>query len=209
MKLLNFKTKQDWLSWKDTVLGSTAAMAIMGSSPWMTKEECWALYTGRKLPQKSMPWMKRGLDLEDLARADYFKQTGIEVFPAFAEHDKFDFIGASFDGLNPEKRKLIEIKCPGEKDKAVALSGKIPEKYIWQLTHQLLVTGYPEMDYFSFDGKNGVIIPFKRNPLFENALLKALQEMWKCIVEDRSPSAPQKPKATFQERLALIRGGKK
>ncbi len=208
MKLLNFKTKQEWLSWKDTVLGSTAAMAIMGVSPWMTKEECWAFYTGRKLPQKSMPWMKRGLDLEPLARREYMLQTNIEVAPAWAEHDKFDFIGASFDALNVKHKKLVEIKCPGEKDHAVALSGKIPEKYIWQLEHQLLVTGYEKMDYFSFDGQNGVIIPYKKNPLFQNALLKALQEMWRCIVEDRPPGI-QKVAKTFQEKLALIRGGKK
>ncbi len=208
MKLLTFKTRTDWLSWKDTVLGSTAAMAIMGVSPWMTKEECWAFYTGRKLPQKQMPWMRRGLELEPLARKEYARQTGIEVIPAFAEHDNFDFIGASFDGLNIARRRLVEIKCPGKPDHAIALTGKVPEKYIWQLTHQLLVTGYSEMDYFSFDGESGVIIPYKRNALFEQALLRALQEMWKCIVEDRPPGI-QKVAKTFQERLALIRGGKK
>lgn len=56
----------------------------------------------------------------------------------------------------------MEIKCPGQADHDVAKSGKIPEKYIPHLQHQLAVTSLKLAYYFSFDGV-GVIVEVERN----------------------------------------------
>ena len=155
--------------------------------------------------------MRRGLELEPLARKAYEKEIGISVHSENVSSDKYSFIMASLDGISADGRRLVEIKCPGETDHKTALSGKVPDKYVWQLTHQLFVTGLKEMDYFSFDGEKGVIVRFIRNVQFETALLKAELSFWDSVLKDIPPDE-EKPYFSFQEKLAKViklKGAKK
>lgn len=184
-------------------IGASDAIAVMGVSPWLTPNELWAVKTERKRPQKSMPWMRRGLELEPIARREYERLTGIKVESVCVEHDSVSYLLATLDGVNFTHQKLVEIKCPGEKDHAMALRGRIPDKYVWQLVHQLAITGYSQMDYFSFDGERGVILSFKRDLGLEKRLLHAHREFWKSVVRDIEPTPP-KVESSFQESLAKV-----
>lgn len=203
MKFITFKTRAEWLEWRMSGIGSSDSMAVMGASPWLTRDQLWAQKTERMLPQKSMPWMKRGQDLEPLARKKYETMVGRPMNPANVAHEKHSFLIASLDGISAKGNHLVEIKCPGTQDHAVALKGKVPDKYVWQLTHQLLVTGLKEMDYFSFDGEKGVIVRFVRNVQFEKALLAAETSFWESVIKDIEPGKPA-PELNFQEKIAKV-----
>lgn len=170
-----------------TGIGASDAPAVMDSSPFMTSEELWARKTERMLPQKSTPQMRRGKDLEAVARKVYEEMTGIPMPAAFIQNEKYPFAIASPDGLSIRSERVLEIKCPGETDHKVALSGKIPRKYLWQCVHLCLVTGMERCDYFSFDGKNGVIVEFKRDPKLEAELIEAEKIFWGCVLKDTAP----------------------
>lgn len=205
MRVIILPTYKDWLEWRFNGIGASDAPSVMNASPFMTREELWAKKTERLLSKKSTPQMKRGKDLEELARREYEKMTGIEMAPAFIEHDEIPFAIASLDGMNIKASRALEIKCPGKVDHGTALKGQIPHKYIWQCVHILMVTGLSELDYFSFDGESGVIINFKRNFEMENRLLKAETIFWEHVLKDIAPEKPKENVVSFQEKIRLLR----
>lgn len=207
MKTREFKTQAEWLEWRMTGIGASEAAAVLNCCPFKTREELWALKTERMLPQKSSFPMRRGKDLEPLARAEYERLTEIPMPACYGAHDKFPHILVSLDGFNCEIARPLEIKCPGQKDHATALRGKVPDHYVWQCVQILAVTDCPEMDYFSFDGKKGKIVPFKRDLRLEKILLLALHEFWNLVCRDISPVKTAKTtfkELSFQDRLATV-----
>lgn len=198
MKLFHFNSRAEWLEWRGTGIGASEAGALFGVLPWLSVMDLWLIKTKLGIPKKVSPKARRGLDLEPLALAEYHHMTGIKTEKAFAQSEKYPRVLASLDGINFKHRRLVEVKCPGKEDHGLALSGKIPEKYKWQLTQQLLVTGYDEMDYFSFDGQKGVILVFKRNVQLETVLLAALKKFWEQVQRETPPEE------SFQQKIAKV-----
>lgn len=181
----------DWLAWRMKGIGGSDAPAVMGASPWCDPQKLWELKTGRRAPDPQTFPMRRGRNLEPVARELYEQMSGIEMPADTATHSQYDFLRASLDGINKNSGIVLEIKCPGKKDHAVALQGNIPEKYIWQLVHILMVTDLDTIDYFSYHPdapKKGVIISFDRDRHLERMLLPKEMQFWENVVKDVSPS---------------------
>lgn len=177
-----------WLAWRMGGIGSSDADIVMENSPWMSKRQLWELKTGRRKPEPRNFAMQRGLDLEPLAREAYERQTGILMPKTIAKHPQYDFLRTSLDGSNKSAGKALEIKCPGSKDHATAVKGEIPQKYIWQCVHHMMVTGLSKLDYFSFDGERGITVPMKRDLKLEKVLLAEEIKFWGYVVSDKYPS---------------------
>lgn len=137
--------------------------------------------------------MRRGLRLEPIARYRYQDMTGLAMPADAGVHAKLEFVRANADGVNWKEGIALEIKCPGKKDHAVALGGEIPEKYKFQLVHLLAVLGLERIDYFSFDGEDGVIVPFDRNKALESKLLSEETRFWEHVTTDNPPPRPGSP----------------
>lgn len=181
----------DWIEWRRKGIGSSDAPAIMSASPWVTPLQLWELKTGRREPEPSNFAMKRGLALEPNARDSYEQITGIRMPSALSKSKEHDFIRASLDGVNKHARIVLEIKCSGREDHGKALNGKIPDKYLWQCVHHLLVTGLDRVHYFSFDGAEGVIVEFQRDEHLESRLLSKEIEFWNWVCTDTPPPIPE------------------
>ena len=110
-----------------------------------------------------------------------------DQLPLCAEHDEFPWMRASFDGITLDHEVIVEIKCPGMKDHQCALDGKVPEKYIPQLQHQLMVSGCKKLHYFSFDGEEGIILPVERDEEYQSHLLEEEILFWDNIQKDIAP----------------------
>lgn len=189
---MNGMTYSEWLKWRMGGIGASEAPAVMDSTPFSNPLKLWELKTGRRAPDPLNYPMKRGLELEPKARLAYEKETGIRMKPKVClEHPEMPFIRASYDGLNIHAERGLEIKCPGRVDHGVAKQGKIPEKYLWQCVHLLMVCGYEQLDYFSFDGSQGVVVPFKRDKSLEKKLLQKELVFWEHVQTDTPPARPQ------------------
>lgn len=188
MKLVTFdQGSQDWLDWRGTGIGGSDAAAVLGCSPYETPLGLWLFKLGRKPPKPDNPGMKRGRDLEEPARLAYEAFTGISVLPQCAEHDQYPFIKASFDGLGVFDEMVVEIKCPGAEDHSLALQGIVPPKYWPQVQHLLLVTGYPVLHYWSYDGNDGCLVIVNRDEAYIQKLLDAEKHFWACVQADVMP----------------------
>jgi putative phage-type endonuclease len=97
--------------------------------------------------------MRRGTELEPLARGAYEAETGELVeLAAFVLHPSLPYVGVSPDGLiGPDG--LIEIKCPASQAKHLSAlrGGSHAKEYAWQVQGQLWVTGRKWCDVVSYD----------------------------------------------------------
>ncbi|QLB44372.1 YqaJ viral recombinase family protein [Mannheimia pernigra] len=96
--------------------------------------------------------MERGNRLEPQARMAYEFETGndvVQVGGVYLNSDKDLMI--SPDGLIPNLKKGLEIKCPKMKTHIkYLLEGGVPTEYIIQVQAALWVTGYETWDFVSY-----------------------------------------------------------
>jgi putative phage-type endonuclease len=178
---------EEWHQWRRQGIGSSDATTIMGASPWRTPYELWQEKVFGNSEQLDNSSMMRGRELEPVART-WFEQTmGVAVFPKNKIHPNKQWIRASLDGMDIDDRLLVEIKCPNKEDHFVAINKMIPEKYIPQVQHQLLVTGLDGMYYCSFDGQNGAIVEVARDNAYIEAMLNEEQKFWDMVLAKTPP----------------------
>lgn len=172
---------QEWHDVRRQHIGASDAPIIMGVG-YRTPYQLWREKLGLNEAQACTPAMQRGIDLEPVARKEFEKLTGLMVEPtcAFKEYNGLPLM-ASLDGITKSGMYAVEIKCPGKVDHAIALSGKVPDKYYPQLQHQLFVTGLNFMYYYSFDGKEGVLIEVERDDAYIARMLQEELSFWAFV----------------------------
>ena len=177
---------KEWLDFRKLHITATDAVIVMGASHWKTRIQ---LYQ-EKICEKHLTFvnaaMQRGIDLEPVARSLYTIQTGIEVEPKVIVKD---WAMASVDGISVCGKHLVEIKCPGQKDHALALEGKVPVHYYPQLQHQMWVCDLDKMHYFSFDGMDGVLIEVARDEGYIEKMIVEEYRFYQCL-QNRTPPEP-------------------
>jgi putative phage-type endonuclease len=172
------QSTEEWLSWRRGGIGASDAPVVMGLSPWQKAGELLLLKTGQQAERPANCYMQRGKTLEPLARDAFIRHTGIEVEPVCVQSTDHAWMRASLDGLSPDGRQVVEIKCPGEKDHRFAATGRVPEKYYPQLQHILAVTGLGEIHYWSFRFDHTVLLKVERNESFIADLIEKEIDFW-------------------------------
>jgi putative phage-type endonuclease len=176
-----------WLDWRRGGIGASDAPVIMGVSPWMDAEALWLEKTGRQQGRPSNFAMRRGQMLEPRARAAYVRLTRRPVAPVCLEHGTLPWMRGSLDGISDDGRFVLEVKCPGAADHAVARRGAVPAKYVPQLQHLLAVAGAEVCHYWSYRDGEGVLVEVAPDRAYVERLVEREREFWRHVVEDRHP----------------------
>ncbi len=160
MRFLNLEQgSDDWLRWREQGLGSSDAPIVMSRGgkdrngrPWNTRENLLKQKRGEVATSRpSNSAMQRGKDLEPVARGLYEGLFGVTTQPACGLHDHYDFLKGSFDGLSCDHQLVEEIKAPNRDDHFLALEhNAVPDKYVDQVNHLLLVSGAQLAHYVSY-----------------------------------------------------------
>lgn len=174
----------EWLSVRKKHITATDAPIIMGVNPWKTKLQLYHEKKSDDPPKPANERMQRGIDLEPIARDLFNLKTGWDMKPAVLVKDWWM---ASLDGRDASSGSILEIKCPGEKDHAVAVAGMIPDHYFPQLQHQMYVSGVCVMYYFSFDGVDGKIVKIKRDEDYIDKMLIEEKKFYDCLISNTPP----------------------
>jgi putative phage-type endonuclease len=96
--------------------------------------------------------MLRGIELEPeaLAATELLLDTIISPV-GFVQHDEL-LAGASPDGVIGAYDGIVEIKCPKSATHfSYWKAGVVPQDYLFQIVHQLWLTGAPWCEFVSFD----------------------------------------------------------
>ena len=184
----------EWLALRKTKITATDASVIMNANPWKTPLQLYHEKLSNEPPKPPNEKMSRGLLLEPMARDLFMIQTGFEVVPKVIVKD---WAMASLDGMDALNSIIVEIKCPGEKDHALAQQGKIPDYYYPQLQHQMYVADINLAYYFSFDGIDGVIVKIQRDQNYIDKMLIEEKKFYECLI-NKTP--PENSGSDFVER---------
>lgn len=196
MKLINLEQgSPEWLEFRKNHIGASEAPIILLESHYKKSPlMLWKEKMGLTEPQRANPAMLRGQELEEPARQLFIQQTGIEVMPAVATHDKYEFMHASYDGLSPNRKVAIEIKCHSRELHELALQDQWPKHYSGQFQHQYFVGDgeIEELFYVSYhpDHEQPIkILPIKKDEGYINRMLRAEIKFWDCLVNLIPPDA--------------------
>ncbi len=144
--------KNEWLKWRHMGLGGSDAPVIMGVSPWKTPYKLWEdRIAPEPKPQEPNFITDRGDRYEPRIRSLWCLHSGTEYEVALLESDTVPFMRVSLDGISPDRTSIIEIKTAGKADHELAKAGKVPEKYVAQVQHELFVSGAPICYYLSYN----------------------------------------------------------
>ena len=193
MKIINLQQNTpEWHDYRIVKIGASDAATILGISPWSTPMQLWERKLALSPEQKENSAMSRGKALEEEARTAFMEITQIAVIPTVVEHETFDWMIASLDGLSWCKKYVVEIKCPGREDHLSALAGIVPPKYLPQLQHQLAVTGLDMIYYYSYDGQNNACIEVQRDQAYIDKLIEEELKFYKCMVTCTPPELSER-----------------
>lgn len=191
-KIIDLQQGSDeWLSFRECHIGASDAPIIMGKSPWMTMEELWEIKAGFRKPKPKTAKMQRGNDLEDEARKLLIEKTNVEFTPIVLKSTMHPFLSASLDGINDDFDTICEIKCPNPKTHQEALNGFIPEYYMIQIQHALMVSGANQCYYWSYrpenDSSKTALVKLERNTQLIEQILEKETVFWKSLVDGKAP----------------------
>lgn len=195
MKIIDLKQGcPEWLAFRRGKIGASDAPIIMGVSPFKTLGQLYKEKAEGIEPYKNEA-MQRGNDLEATARKEFEDSMVLfedrldaKLVPMVAQSDQYEWMIASFDGIDTKNHILVEIKCPGEKDHAIALNSRIPPKYYPQLQHQMYVADYQEMYYFSYrTPTNWCMVECKRSQEYIDKMILKEKEFWDMLQNKTAP----------------------
>jgi len=170
----------EWLEMRRSHIGASDAPIIMGLSPWKTPLQLWEEKVNGKESFKSEA-MQRGHDLEDDARACFESMTGSIVMPKVMFHDTRGWQMASLDGITFDGSTIVEIKCPNKETHEMARKGGIPDHYMAQIQHQFSVSGATKGYYFTYNGKEGLIVEVVPDEKFIKKMIKEEEKFLACM----------------------------
>jgi putative phage-type endonuclease len=185
----------EWLAFRQKHLGASDAPILMEASKWCTPYKLWQRKLRLEPEQKETSAMRRGKELESIARAEFIKQKGLPVDAVVIKNTNYPFMHASMDGafFGPISKELVaavEIKVPASESSEshqMAMSGVIPEMYKWQLLHQMIVCNLQSILYFSWNENSSKIIEFSRNEKMVEEYLPKVKEFWDCVKNYKEP----------------------
>ncbi len=177
---------QEWLNIRKTHVTSTDIAAICGISPWKTAYSLWREKMGLSEKEIENPAMKRGTQLEPIAREWIETNQGFTCKPAVVFSKEHPFMMASLDGISECGTFVVEIKC-GEKSYDLASRGTIPDYYLYQMMSQMLCANVQYGFYVSFNGETGIIIKVERNQKLIDKIICKAKEFYECMISFTPP----------------------
>jgi len=152
MKIIDhIQGSSEWLNWRKGIITGTDASVIIGSNPFKSPLDLYEEKLGLVSQQSDNAAMKRGRDLEPIARQIAIEEIGVHFEPICVVHSDYYFMGASLDGYSECNGSILEIKCPSKDTHRLAVGGDIKPYYMTQIQHQLACTGALKCYYFSYN----------------------------------------------------------
>ena len=183
----------EWLEIRRNYITATDAGTIMGLNPYETALQLyWKKVLGTETKKNSA--MERGIRLEPAARDCFMSLTGEFVSPSFRVHVNYPdstWMAASFDGIN-DSGVVVEIKCMGSINHALALQGVVPTQYKAQLQWQMDVAGVKQLYFMSYnpnDVEPCAIVKVDYDLTFVTEMKKKCLEFYKQLHARTAPDA--------------------
>lgn len=185
--------RTEWLERRRTGIGGSDVAAILGISKWRTPLDVYLDKIGEGEEQADNASMDWGRRLEPVIRQAYADRTGhsVECSTEMFRHPVHQFMVANVDGLL-DKDGVLEIKTARSgADWGEEGTDEIPEYYLTQVMHYLVVTGRQYCDVAVLIGASDFrIYRVDYDPELAALIIEEEKKFW-TLVESRTPPAPR------------------
>ena len=187
------QSTSEWRSWRKTRLGGTDTAKILEQSPYGTPYSCYMeKTTDVEIPDNK--WMKRGRELEPVARSCLMGLHKVLLEPACFDSSEYPFMSASLDAVTRNNKMAFEIKCLSLKNtQEVISSGIVPQHYYIQVQKQMLVLGLDKMGiFFYYDEDTNILINVDKDKELHKEIIEKETLFWNNLVSEIPPKKSKK-----------------
>ena len=202
-KLIYTKDMQteEWLNNRRLGIGGSDASTILGLNPFNSILRLWEDKTGRiPVEEKENEYTHFGHVMEPVIRKEFERRTGHKVRRSnfILQSEEYSYLLADVDGFTKDEDGtpcIFEAKTASEYKKKVWEQG-VPEEYVAQVQHYMLVTGFTKAYVAAIAGGNSFYCHVvERDEEFQKVLLEKETAFWACVL-DRIPPKPDGAEAT-------------
>src|SRR5262245_49820853 len=191
-----------WLEARRRGVGASDIAAILGRSSWKTAYHVYHEKLGSWV-QADNPRMRWGRKLEDLVAQEYAELTGRFVFrpeETLLRSKAYPWMFASLDRLVHEvedrsclgREIILECKTAAEDrgDWGEPGTDQVPEEYLLQAAHQMLVSGHDAVDLAVFFRRTAETRVYRlpRNDSVCANVLRAATDFWQMVQQKVEPA---------------------
>lgn len=185
--------RESWLAERRTGLGGSDAAAACGLSKWKTRYRLWLEKRGLIADTVETEPMRWGTKLEPIVRQEYANRTGRTLITpgTMLRHPKHNVLLANVDGIVDGERRGYEGKTARSSDGwGDEGTNQIPDDYVCQTQHYMLVTGLPVFDVaVLIGGSDFRIYEVEADREIQEALLERELEFWRMVETGEEPEA--------------------
>jgi putative phage-type endonuclease len=194
-----------WLAEKMDGIGSSESSAALGISPYRDSTPL-ALYLrkiGAAPPVAENAAMRWGTRLEPIIAEAYSEESGHTFIAAqkFLRSADHPFMLATLDRVRDDGR-IVELKCVGARSAHLwgeAGSDEVPDFYLCQVLHQMIVAGTDVVDVAALIGGNDLrIYEVRRDDDVAARIVSVEEEFWDRVLRrDPPPIDPSRDGAAL------------
>lgn len=180
---------KEWHDFRSKGIGSSDAGVLVGFTQWKSVTDLWLEKIGqsKKRPESNSN-IDRGIKLEPAIRADIELRYDMDLPELkYQVHPDYDFIRANLDGWNDQDKIILECKAPNEKAHQCALNGFVPDYYIPQIQHLMMVMDCSSLIYASMFGNRVAVVEVEPFIEVQENLLKREIEFWGFVTRKEKP----------------------
>jgi len=179
--------KQDSPEWHDfrrSHLGASDIAVLMTGSPQEVHELYLEKTTGKT--RFVTDAMRRGKEMEAIARTWYNLEFEENFAPAVGVHEAYPWLMASFDGYEPDKKRILEIKCPNVICDVIYEQPNF-DRWAWQMQAQFAVSGFEEGVLLAYKPEEQRWASAYRVQSLITEIIEAGEEFMRCVVNYDPP----------------------
>jgi putative phage-type endonuclease len=186
-----------WLEERRTGVGGSDSAATVGLDPWKTALEVYLEKTGQ-LEAENLDELERvrfGKIMEAPIADEYARRYGVKVRRRnqILRNPAYPWMIANVDRLIEGQR--IGLECKNVDAMAYRLgdwgepgTDEVPENYLLQCRHYMIVTGFEEWHLAACVGGNRLVCyVIRRDPELDAMLIEGEHAFWQCVESGHAP----------------------
>ncbi len=181
---------------RENSIGGSDCAPALGLSKWKTQYQLWLEKTGQAKEEEQTEVMYWGNALEEPIRQKYIEITGQKVRKPskLIKNLKYPFMTANVDGIVEGKKKILEVKTSLFSDGwGEPGSDEIPEDYLLQVHHYMIVTGIPIADVAVLIGGGDFrIYTVEKDKHLHECIIDRATEFWQKVTNLEEPELKSK-----------------
>jgi putative phage-type endonuclease len=189
--MIHHADRDAWLAERQSGLGSSDAAAALGISPYTSPLSLYLMKIGAAPPVAENSAMRWGTRLEPIIAEAYSEESGhgFVAEQQFLRSPERPWMLATLDRVRDDGR-IVELKCVGTRSAHLwgePGSDEVPDFYLCQVMHQLIVAGADVADVAALIGGNDLrVYTIRRDDAVAARIVAVEEEFW-SHVQRRDP----------------------